>query len=62
MTVPEANLVESDIRASLSGTGTLTGTIQEVSHGQSAVALKRHLDRQTRLDFEKMIEAWSLGL
>jgi len=58
MTVPEANLVESDIRASLSGTGTLTGTIQEVSHGQSAVALKRHLDRQTRLDFEKMIEAW----
>jgi hypothetical protein len=58
MTSPEENLTEREIRATLSDTGTLTAKIEEASHGQGAVGIRRLFYGQTRPDFDKSIEGW----
>jgi Domain of Unknown Function with PDB structure (DUF3857)/Transglutaminase-like superfamily len=58
VTPPEANQLERQIEAVLSSDGSLTGSIQERSTGQSAVNERRAFNYLSRPQYVKMIEAW----
>lgn len=58
VTPPEANQLERHLEAVLSSDGSLTGSIEERSTGQSAVTGRRYFNRLSRPQYVKLIEAW----
>lgn len=57
-TPPEANQLERQVEVVLAADGSLAGTIQERSAGQSAVSERRYFSHLSRPDYTKMIEGW----
>lgn len=57
-TPPESNQLERQIEATLAVDGSITGSIQERSVGQSAVDERRAFKYFSRPDYLKMIEMW----
>jgi Domain of Unknown Function with PDB structure (DUF3857)/Transglutaminase-like superfamily len=58
VTPPEANQLERQVEAVLSPDGSLVGSIQERSTGQSAADQRRAFSYLSRPQYIKMIEAW----
>ncbi|HVG33062.1 MAG TPA: DUF3857 domain-containing protein [Pyrinomonadaceae bacterium] len=57
-TPPESNQLERQIEATLADDGSITGSIQERSVGQSAVDERRAFKHFSRPDYLKIIEMW----
>lgn len=57
-TPPESNQLERHIEATLADDGSITGSIQERSVGQSAVDERRTFKHYSRPDYLKIIEMW----
>jgi transglutaminase-like putative cysteine protease len=57
-TPPESNQLERQIEATLADDGSITGSIQERSMGQSAVDERRAFNHFSRPDYLKIIEMW----
>ncbi len=58
ITPPESNQLERQIDATLATDGSITGSIQERSVGQSAVDARREFKHFSRPDYLKIIEMW----
>jgi transglutaminase-like putative cysteine protease len=58
VTTPETNHLERNGTLILRADGTLSGTIQELANGQTAVRFRSEFRRLSRPDYNSMIEQW----
>lgn len=58
VTPPESNLLDRQIEASIDGNGALVATIREKANGQWAASYRGEMQRESRSEYVKRIEAW----